>query len=250
MNVMSNARWMKKDIHAFLSKGRWFGALPETMREAILERSETARFQANTTFYKFGDAADGLYAALEGDIRAYAMGDDGERIFFRALGPGSWFGDAALLFGPLMRPLEVRCVSPATALFLSEQAYRELTESDPKIYRAFVQLVGLQMRHAMRVFIETRSEAPRRTARELLRLCRAHGLPTPDGTRLAMNLSQADLASLVGVSRQYMNELIARWEEEGVLRWNGKAQPLLNADRLRTHLTPQDAWILDNEGWM
>lgn len=65
-----------------------------------------------------------------------------------------------------------------------------------------------------------------------------------------MNLSQSDLASLVGVSRQYMNELIARWEEEGFLRWNGKSEPLLFMDRLRTLLSPLDRWIENTDDWV
>ena len=65
-----------------------------------------------------------------------------------------------------------------------------------------------------------------------------------------MNLSQADLASLVGVSRQYMNELIARWEEEGLLRWNGKSQPLLDTERLHSLLSPFDAWIREHDDWV
>jgi len=125
-----------------------------------------------------------------------------------------------------------------------------MTERDPEIYRAFVGLACVQMHNAVRVTLESRSEAPRRTARAFLRLAHAHGLPTSEGTRLAMNISQADLASLVGVSRQYMNEMIARWEEEGVLRWNGKAQPLLNMERLRSFLSPLDSWMEEYESWL
>jgi DNA-binding XRE family transcriptional regulator len=65
-----------------------------------------------------------------------------------------------------------------------------------------------------------------------------------------MNLSQADLASLVGVSRQYMNELIARWEEEGLLRWNGKSEPLIKIESLRALLSPLDKWIEDTDDWV
>jgi CRP/FNR family transcriptional regulator, cyclic AMP receptor protein len=250
MNVMIGNRWTKDDAHRLLAKGRWFGALPVPMQEKIVANGEIVYFPANSVLYKFGDPADGLYTALDGDLRAYAGGDDNERFFFRALGPGSWFGDANLLDNMGKRMFEVCATSAATAMFLPERAYRELTESDPAIYRAFVQLMCIHARYASRIVIEARSEAPRRTARALLRLARAHGVAADDGTRLAMNLSQADLASLVGVSRQYMNELIARWEHEGLLRWNGKAQPLLNVERLDGLMSPFDAWIRDHEDWV
>jgi len=247
---MISGRWTKKDVHQFLARGRWFASLPLPMQEKIVAHSEVIRVPAGSALFRFGDPVDGLYVALEGDLRAYVTAEDNERIFFRALGPGAWFGDANLIDEGGRRLFEAYAASAATVLFMPEQAHRELADADPAFYRAFVQLMCIHARHVTRILIETRSEAPRRTARALLRLARAHGVPGTDGMRLAMNLSQADLASLVGVSRQYMNELIARWEQEGFLRWNGKAQPLLDTEKLSTLLTPLDLWIRDNEDWV
>jgi len=251
MNGIIAGRWTKKAVHQFLARGRWFASLPLAMQEKIVAHSETVRLPAGAVLFKFGDPIDGLYVALEGDLRAYVMADEGERVFFRALGPGSWFGDTGVLDSPYGRRLfDVNAASSSTVMFMPVQAHRELAEADPAFYRAFVQLMCSHTRHATRILIETRSEAPRRAARALLRLARAHGIAASEGVRLGMNLSQADLASLVGVSRQYMNELIARWEQEGFLRWNGKAQPLLNVEKLSTFLTPLDLWILDNDDWI
>lgn len=246
---MTKNHWTKTEVHTFLAKGHWFGSLPPAMQEKILSRSEIARIPGNSTLYKIGDEVDGLYVALEGDIRAYAYGDDNERIFLRAFGPGSWFGDVHLLDDYSKRTFEIRCVSPSVAVFMPAAAYRELTV-DPACYHAFVRLMCIHMRHTVRLIVEARSEAPRRAARALLRLSHAHGIEATNGVRLAMNLSQADLASLVGVSRQYMNELIARWEQEGVLQWNGKSQPSLQIERLRAMLSPLDSWIEDTEDWV
>lgn len=250
MTAMMSNRWEKSDVQTFLMRGRWFGSLPASIQETILAPCEIAHYQAGTVIYKLGDPVDGLYAVLEGDVRSYAHDDDGERIFFRPIGPGSWFGNVPLLSGAPWRTLEVRAASFATLLFLAEKSYLEITEKSHEIYRAFVQLTCKHLHNATRIVLEQRSEAPRRTARAFLRLAHAHGIQTKEGTRLAMNLSQADLASLVGVSRQYMNELIARWEAEGMLRWNGKAQPLLDLERLRCVLGPLDSWMEEYEDWI
>lgn len=248
--MMTVEQWTKNEARVFLGRGRWFGSLPQKLQDAIIAGSRITRFQPNTTLYRIGDAVDGLYAVLDGDVRAYAYGDDQERIFLRAIGPGTWFGDAHLLDDFAKRTFEVRCLSASTMLFLPAEVYRQITEKDIDAYRAFVQLLSIHMRHTVQVLVEARSEAPRRTARALIRLARAHGTPMGSGTRLQMNLSQADLASLVGVSRQYMNELIARWEDDGILRWNGKAQPVIDLARLRGLLSPLDTWIEDTEDWV
>jgi CRP-like cAMP-binding protein len=250
MNVMVKDHWTKADVLAFLAKGRWFGSLPAPLQDTIIAESDILPVRANSILYKIGDDVDGLYATLDGDVRAYAYGDENERIFLRALGPGSWFGDVHLVDNYSKRTFEVRCISSSTLIFLPTRAYRKITEADPAAYKAFVQLMCIHMRHTVQVLVEARSEAPRRSARALMRLARAHGVSTGSGVRLQMNLSQADLASLVGVSRQYMNELIARWEEDGLLRWNGKAQPVLNIERLRSLLSSLDTWIEDTEDWV
>ncbi len=249
MELMTAKRWTNTDIRSFLAKGRWFGTLPSPLQDGIVARGEIIRTRANSALYNIGDNVDGLYATLDGDVRAYAYGDERERIFLRALGPGSWFGDLHLLDGYSKHAFEAWTCADSTVFFLPIAEYRALTDPNPEYYRAFVQLMCIHTRHSVRLLVETRSEAPRRTARALLRLSRAHGIETGQGVRLAVNLSQADLASLVGVSRQYMNELIARWEADGFLHWNGKSQPLLVLERLRTLLSPLDKWIEDTDDW-
>lgn len=250
MGAVTRESWTKGNALTFLSRGRWFGSLPQPLRENIVDASEIVSFGTNSPVYKIGDPVNGLYAALSGDLRAYAFDDEMQRIFLRVFGPGSWFGDVHLLDSYPKRTFEAFAASPSALLFLPAAAYYALTEGDPACYRAFVRLMCIHMRHTVRVLVEARSEAPRRAARALIRLARAHGVKTEGDVRLAMSLSQADLASLVGVSRQYMNELIARWEDEGFLRWNGKAQPFLNIERLSTLLSPLDSWIEDTDDWV
>jgi len=250
MGGVSKGEWTLSSARIFLENGNWLGSLPAPMRNRIIDSGEIVCVGGHSALYKIGDPVNGLYATLEGDVRAYAYGDENERIFLRALGPGSWFGDVHLLDNYPKRTFEAWAESSATLLFLPAASYRKLTEDDPACYRAFVKLMCIHMRHTVRVLVEARSEAPRRAARALIRLAVAHGIPTADGLRLAMNLSQGDLASLVGVSRQYMNELIAGWEQNGFVRWNGKSQPVLNVERLSTLLSPLDRWIEDSEDWV
>lgn len=249
MGATTKKGWTRHEAHAFLARGRWLGSLSEEMQIEILASGQIATVEAGDTLFKVGDAVDGLYATLDGDVRAYTYDDEGEPIFLRPLGPGSWFGDVHLLDAYPKRTFEVRCASTANFFRLPSAAFYQLIE-DQQYYRAFVRLVCSHLKHAVRILVESRSDAPKRTARALVRLARAHGIGDDKEVRLAMNLSQADLASLVGVSRQHMNELIARWEDEGYLRWNGKSRPLLNLVRLRSLLGPLDRWIEDSEDWV
>ncbi|HEY6578773.1 MAG TPA: Crp/Fnr family transcriptional regulator [Rhizomicrobium sp.] len=219
------------------------------MQDAIIAHSVVVQVARNSALYRVGDEVVGLYAALAGDLRIYVYAEGNERIFLRPLGPTAWFGDIHLLNGHPHRTFEVWSATQSAVLFLPRAGYETITR-DPDAYRRFVNLACLHAVHATRVVIEARADARVRTARALLRLAKAHGRHEPRGCELVMKLTQSDLASLVGVSRQFMNELIAAWNSEGRLIWESGARPVIALDRIEDLLTPLDHWIPDNPGWV
>jgi CRP/FNR family cyclic AMP-dependent transcriptional regulator len=58
-------------------------------------------------------------------------------------------------------------------------------------------------------------EAPSRLARGLLRLAEAFGKPTPNGLRVDIKLSQQQIGSLVGISRESINKHLGEWSQAG-----------------------------------
>ena len=76
-----------------------------------------------------------------------------------------------------------------------------------------------------------------------------HGRTTSTGIELSVSITQSELASLAGVSRQYMNELISEWNEKGLMVWKGNSAPILKIDELRKLLSPVDDWMAKSEGW-
>ncbi len=60
-----------------------------------------------------------------------------------------------------------------------------------------------------------------RLGRLLLRLARDYGVPDGRATRIEVKLSQKDLSTLVGSSREKVNKQLREWEEAGVLGKSG-----------------------------
>ena len=61
-----------------------------------------------------------------------------------------------------------------------------------------------------------------------------------------MHLSQDDLASLVGVSRQYLNELLQRWGREGLVQWKAKGRHIVNLARLEKMAPALEGELLES----
>ena len=245
----SRERWSKERAEALLASGYWFGDLPPEFRRTLIERCEIRTFRRNNPVYRIGDKVDGMYAALEGDLRAYIYGDDKEPILLRFIGPAAWFGDFHLIDDYPTRTFEIRACSDCATLFLAKKDFDEIANASLDNYKQFIKLTCIATRFLVRIAVEARSDAQRKAARAILRIARMHGRDIGSGTEITINLTQSDLASLIGVSRQYVNELIAGWNDEGLVAWRGNAAPVVFIDQLKTLLSPLDQWMLESQGW-
>ena len=76
------------------------------------------------------------------------------------------------------------------------------------------------------------SDVPGRVAKALLDLARRFGVPTEDGVRVTHDLTQEELAQLVGASRETVNKALADFAGRGFLRLEGRAVVILDLERL------------------
>jgi CRP-like cAMP-binding protein len=74
---------------------------------------------------------------------------------------------------------------------------------------------------------------PGRVAKALLDLADRFGVRTEDGVHVAHDLTQEELAQLVGASRETVNKSLADFAGRGWLRLEGRAVTLLDVERLR-----------------
>jgi CRP/FNR family transcriptional regulator/CRP/FNR family cyclic AMP-dependent transcriptional regulator len=72
-----------------------------------------------------------------------------------------------------------------------------------------------------------------RLAARLVRLAQESGAPLADGSvRLRTNLTQADLAAMVGCTRQSVNKLLGQFTDDGLVRLERDAIVLIDIDGL------------------
>jgi CRP/FNR family transcriptional regulator len=77
------------------------------------------------------------------------------------------------------------------------------------------------------------SDVPGRVAKALLDLADRFGRPATDGVLVAHELTQEELAQLVGASRETVNKALAEFVQRGWLRLEARAVVILDMQRLR-----------------
>ena len=76
------------------------------------------------------------------------------------------------------------------------------------------------------------TDVPGRVAKALLELSQRFGVPGPDGLHVHHDLTQEELAQLVGASRETVNKALAEFAQRGWIRLEQKSVTLTDVDRL------------------
>ena len=77
------------------------------------------------------------------------------------------------------------------------------------------------------------ADVPGRVAKQLLDLSERFGVPSAEGVRVVHELTQEELAQLVGASRETVNKALADFVSRNWIRLESRSVVLLDIDRLR-----------------
>ena len=210
--------------------------------DACLACLRLRRFRRDETVFHQGDPGDALYVVASGRVKVVLPSPDtGEPAILATLGPGGFFGELALLDGA-PRSATAVALDPVEASVLRRDAFDRLVDTEPALRRALLaSLAGEIRRLTAQVEDLHFLDLPGRLARHLLRSLGASGGavegpedgPLPTGEqRLPWPYTQAELAGMIGGSRQSVNRLLADFVAEGLLRFDGDVLVIPDAARL------------------
>jgi CRP/FNR family transcriptional regulator, cyclic AMP receptor protein len=199
-----------------LRRARWFASLPSVLQARIAELGTLRRFAAGECLLREGDRPRGMFGLVEGRTRHVVAAGEDQEVLMHVGGPGLWTGEYSMLSGE-------RCIGsviatePTRALHLSAKHWQALVDEDPDWTVHCARLLAERFATAYRAYADAqalpRDEWVHARLQLLARVESGHGAPTP-----RIRMSQADLASMVGVSRQTLNAVLARLQRRGLVR--------------------------------
>jgi CRP-like cAMP-binding protein len=215
-----------------MQSGRWFSELPENLRQAIIGRARVHRVVAGARITQRGDAAGNWVGVARGAVRLGTALNDGRVFTLDFMSPGQWFGDIALVDN---RPEDLDMVAhvPSTLLIVAKADVHELMELSGDFRDALLQLNCQRLRRIYKRCEERHAlSLPQRLARQVVRLARHFGRSTANGVRIDLAISQGDLASMVGGSRQRVNRALRQMQQLGILQLGPQRLLVLDVDGL------------------
>jgi CRP-like cAMP-binding protein len=210
------------------------GLAPATL-ERIAALATQRAYRRGELVFSAGDSGDALYGVVSGRIRISTGNPEGREIFLNIMEPGDTFGEIALLDGGT-RTATATAIENAELVSIRREPLFALLEREPKAALELLRLCGERLRWTSGLLEDAALlDAPARLAKRLLSLCEMHG-EDRDGGR-AVRISQEELASFLGVSRQAVNEQLQAWKAQGWVTLGRGTVILRDAAALRRRIS-------------
>ena len=210
-----------------------FSALDDEAMTALRTSMAETRLRRGEVLFSEGDTGDKLYVVLDGKVKLGRTSSDGRENLLAIMGPGQMFGELSL-FDPGPRSATVTAVTDATFASLSHEDLLRWLEGRPVVARGLLSQLAGRLRKANDVVADlVFSDVPGRVAKALLDLADRFGRSADDGVHVHHDLTQEELAQLVGASRETVNKALADFASRGWLRLEARSVRLLEVERLR-----------------
>ena len=170
-------------------------------------------FPAGTTVLVAEQPGEAVYVILTGSVKVHASRPDGTEVVLAVLGAGEVLGEMSAS-DSLGRSASVITLEDTDLLWMDRRTFGASVASSTIFARNLAEVLSRRLRIANSRLISLASlDVPGRVASELLSLAREYGQVTPEGVRIPMRLTQADLAALVGASRVSVNQALGQFRK-------------------------------------
>ena len=209
-----------------------FATMEDADTRSLLASMKKIELSRGDVLFDEGQPGDRLYVIREGKIKLGRRSGDGRENLLAVLGPGEMFGELSL-FDPGPRSLGASAVSDSVLYELEHGALIAALEENPGVAKHLLTALARRLRRTNEALADlVFSDVPGRVAKALLDLSKRFGETVDEGIRVAHDLTQEELAQLVGASRETVNKALADFAGRGWVRREGRAVVLLDVDRL------------------
>jgi CRP/FNR family transcriptional regulator, cyclic AMP receptor protein len=216
-----------------LSRTPLFEALDEDGASALRAEMQHVDIARGERLFDEGDAGDKLYVALEGKVKLTRTAADGRENLLSVIGPGEMFGELSL-FDPRPRTQTATALTDSRLAALDHQALRDWLTGRPDMALHLLRALAQRLRRTNEVMTDlVFTDVPGRVAKALLDLADRFGVQRPDGVQVNHDLTQEELAQLVGASRETVNKALADFVGRGWIQLSAKSVLLVDPERLR-----------------
>jgi CRP/FNR family transcriptional regulator, cyclic AMP receptor protein len=224
---------------AMVARTGIFQAIDPVAVAAVIKQMHHVHFSRQQTVYTEGQPGDQLFIIASGKVKLGRRCADGRGHLLAIVGPAEMFGEISI-FDPGPRSSTATALTDVSALSMDRTVMWEWLADHPEIAERLLRVLARRVHrtdHDLSDFLFT--DVPARVAKLLLRLAKQFGIQEDGAMRLTHDLTQEEIAQLVGASRETVNKVLTDFDRRGWIRADGKSLLITDSERLvhRTRLT-------------
>jgi CRP/FNR family transcriptional regulator, cyclic AMP receptor protein len=213
-----------------------FSTLDDREQQELFSRLRRRRYRKGDTVFLRGDPGRDLFLVESGAVKICLTTADGKELTLALLGAGEFFGELALLDGE-PRSSDAVVMEPSQFLLLERSDFLQFLELHPRVAHRVMEVLSRRLRDNNQLVQDAAFfDIAARLARVILRLVDAVGQADASGVTIARRLTQNELASMVGTTRETVNKWLMEYERQGLIERRNGLIRVLKADALQRRI--------------
>lgn len=205
-----------------------FVGLPYAELAILASRLRQHRCGRGEVIFRQDDPGTSLYVIESGVVKVLRLSTEGREVILALLGPGDFFGELALLDGK-PRSADAVAREPTDLLILDRKDFLEFLERFPPAALHLLEALSQRLRRTDQLVQDAAFlDVPGRLARMLLQLSESR----PQG----ISLTQAELAAMVGATRESINKWLRFYQQRGYVGYEAGRLIVLRPEELQRHI--------------
>jgi CRP/FNR family cyclic AMP-dependent transcriptional regulator len=210
--------------------------LDEDDRRALTRLGMTRHYRKGSALLREGERSDHVVLVVRGHVKVVRAASDGREIVLGRRGPGDLVGElAAIDERPERRSASIVAVEDAVVVLIPADRFLEFLSTHARAAAALLKAVVGRLRDSSDRQVELGAyDVRRRVVHLLLATAEAGGRPSPDGIVIDLGLTQQELASTLGCSRESIARALNHFRNAGLLTTSRRRITLVDLEGLRT----------------
>lgn len=223
----------KSRARAVLKRDSAFASCPDAVIDDILRRGHVQRFARGETVCRQGDPGDSLMIVLSGSLKVTNVTTEARDVVLGFMKPGALLGEVAALDGR-ERTASVVTLEPVEVVTIYRRDLLPILRQSPESMLALLEGVCARLRSTINLVESYALETEARVASCLVRLLDEYGAKADGGTAIDLKLTQRDLGSHLGLTRETVSRTLGEFREQGLLEIRGTAIVVLDPAGLKS----------------
>jgi CRP/FNR family cyclic AMP-dependent transcriptional regulator len=212
-------------------------ALQGNEQESLVRRGTRRRFPRGAHLFFEGERSDHVTLIVSGRVKIAYVTRDGKEVVLAIRGAGELLGELSAIDGE-PRSAEATAIETVDAVIVPAHEFRAFLQDHPRVALVLLEMLSRRLRDADRKRIEFgEHDSVGRVARRLVEMAQRFGEAEGSGVRIALPLSQEELAGWTGSSRESVAKALGVLRQRGWIETGRRRIVVLDIESLKKRAT-------------